>query len=242
MLLVPGSILDQPLYTFADVDRILGLSPGTAKRWINGYESARWVTDYELTRTKYDPVVREKPIDSAWTTWGEFVEVYYLSRFRRSGIPLQKLRKTLMAIRDRLEMHYLFANDKVLYADPDLLEVIGELQRVEGVPLLVVQRTGQIRFELDPEARMRLERITYDASGVARSLKPRVDLNHVIVSADRFFGKPKLEDTGISPEAVARLVWSGTPVETVSELYQIEPALIDEAGRFSFGRRWTIAA
>ena len=32
------SMLARPLYRYAEVDRLLRLTPGTAKRWIDGYE------------------------------------------------------------------------------------------------------------------------------------------------------------------------------------------------------------
>jgi uncharacterized protein (DUF433 family) len=232
--LVPADqdLVERKLYTYAEVDRILGLAGGTARRWINGYERRG---------VDYDPVVRPEPVETDRVRWGEFIEVYYLSRFRDSGIPLQKLRATLAAVRERTESHYLFADDKVLYAEPDDLEVIFELQEAAGVSSFLVKRTGQIKFELFPDARKRLERITYE-DGVARALRPRLDLDHVVVYADRFFGKPKIEDTGISPEAVARLVRSGTPIKTVSDLYGVEPSIINEAGFFSYGDRWKHAA
>jgi hypothetical protein len=31
------SLLDRPTYAFAQVDRLLGLHGGTARRWIDGY-------------------------------------------------------------------------------------------------------------------------------------------------------------------------------------------------------------
>lgn len=225
-------LVERLLYTYSDVGRILGLAPGTARRWINGYERRG---------TEYDPVVRPSPVDTSRVKWGEFIEVYYLSRFRRSGIPLQKLRGILQSVRERTDSHYLFADDSVLYADPAELEVIYELQMAEGVSTFLVKRTGQLRFELYPDAKQRLERITYEG-GVAKALRPRMDLDHVVVYADKFFGKPKIEETGISPDAVGRLVMSGTPVETVSDLYDLDPSIIDEAGRFSYGDRWRIAA
>lgn len=225
-------LVERLLYTYWDVDRILGLGSNTARRWINGYERRG---------VEYPPVVRGEALDTARVKWGEFIEVYYLSRFRRSGIPLQKLRSILQAVRERTGVHYLFADDKVLYADPDELEVIYELQEREGLSTFLVRRTGQLKFELDPEARQRLERITYE-EGVARALKPRLDLDHIVVHGERFFGKPKVEGTGVSPDAVARLVWSGTPIETVSEMYDLTPAVINEAGVFSFGGRWKVAA
>lgn len=32
------SMLDREVYVYAEVDRLIGLPGGTAKRWINGYE------------------------------------------------------------------------------------------------------------------------------------------------------------------------------------------------------------
>ncbi|CNM24227.1 Uncharacterised protein [Mycobacterium tuberculosis] len=32
------SMLDREVYVYAEVDKLIGLPAGTAKRWINGYE------------------------------------------------------------------------------------------------------------------------------------------------------------------------------------------------------------
>lgn len=55
------SMLDREVYVYAEVDRLIGLHGGTAKRWINGYERAG---------TVYDPILRVAPRDTAWVTWG----------------------------------------------------------------------------------------------------------------------------------------------------------------------------
>lgn len=225
-------IAEIPLYTYTQVDQILGLGSGTAKRWINGYER-RGIA--------YEPVVRPQSEHTLRVKWGEFVEVYYLSRFRSSGIPLQRLRRTLQSVRERTRSHYLFADDKVLYADPSELEVIYEVQQAEGVASFLVKRTGQLRLEIDPEARRRLDRITYE-DGVATALRPRLAMDHIVVHARRFYGHPKIAETGVSPSAVARLVRSGTPVDVVSELYDLDASIIDEAGRFAYGDLWIPAA
>jgi hypothetical protein len=48
-LVTVTSLLDRAIYSFADVDRLVGLRPGTAKRWIDGYTRA------DVT---YSPVLR----------------------------------------------------------------------------------------------------------------------------------------------------------------------------------------
>lgn len=35
------SMLDREVYVYAEVDKLIGLPAGTAKRWINGYERRR---------------------------------------------------------------------------------------------------------------------------------------------------------------------------------------------------------
>jgi hypothetical protein len=60
------NLLDRRLYTFAQVDDLLSLSPSTAQRWIDGY--SRQGKDYR-------PVVRRNSTGIAVATWGEFVSV-----------------------------------------------------------------------------------------------------------------------------------------------------------------------
>ncbi len=44
-------MLARPVYNYAEVDRLLRLTPGTAQRWIDGDERAGRV---------YEPVVRQE--------------------------------------------------------------------------------------------------------------------------------------------------------------------------------------
>ena len=55
MMNLMGDVVDQlsrPVYGLAQVDRILGLRGGTARRWIDGYRRGG---------KSYPPVVREEP-------------------------------------------------------------------------------------------------------------------------------------------------------------------------------------
>ncbi len=62
--------LERPVYGFPQVDDLLGLKGGTARRWIDGYER----------RGKgYPPIVRETRTDNELVTWGEFVETGLLA-------------------------------------------------------------------------------------------------------------------------------------------------------------------
>lgn len=55
------SLLDRPVYTFREVDRLLGMNQGTARRWIDGYARGSRL---------YPPIVREERTGESWVTWG----------------------------------------------------------------------------------------------------------------------------------------------------------------------------
>ena len=67
------NLLDRDVYLYSEVDRIVGLRPGTARRWINGYSRAG---------KHHDPILRIEPRDTEWATWGEFVEARILKEYR----------------------------------------------------------------------------------------------------------------------------------------------------------------
>jgi hypothetical protein len=76
------SLLDRRVYALADVDRLLALPAGTARRWIDGYHRGD---------IHYPPVVRVERTRDEAVTWGEFVEARLLAEFRSRGASMQRL-------------------------------------------------------------------------------------------------------------------------------------------------------
>jgi hypothetical protein len=71
-----ASMLDREVYVYAEVDRLVGLGGGTARRWINGYEHEGSI---------YQPLLRVVRRDTPWVTWGDFVQARMLAEFRDRG-------------------------------------------------------------------------------------------------------------------------------------------------------------
>lgn len=67
------SMRDREVCVYTEVDRLIRLRGGTARRWINGYERAGRV---------YDPILRVKSRNAPWVIWGEFVETRTLAEYR----------------------------------------------------------------------------------------------------------------------------------------------------------------
>ncbi|MGH3928412.1 MAG: hypothetical protein ACRDTF_00365 [Pseudonocardiaceae bacterium] len=86
------SLLHRPVYTYPQVDRLLGLTSGTARRWINGYRRGR--------RT-YEPIIRPASRNTTWVTWGEYVEANVLANWRDlDKLPTPKLRRLAEYLRN----------------------------------------------------------------------------------------------------------------------------------------------
>jgi len=94
-------LLSRPVYGMGQVDRILGLKPGTARRWIDGYQR---------DGRRYQPVVRQASTGDDVVTWGEFVETRLLSEYRDAGAPMLLMRPAVERLREELDTPYPLAS------------------------------------------------------------------------------------------------------------------------------------
>src|SRR5258708_38068828 len=79
-------LLERPVYSLVQVDRLLALHTGTARRWLEGYER----------NGKADPpVVRPTPTGTDSVTWGELVETRFLAEYRDKGVPIVHIRPAI---------------------------------------------------------------------------------------------------------------------------------------------------
>jgi hypothetical protein len=105
------SMLDREVYLYAEVDRLIGLSSGTARRWINGYERSG---------KGYEPILRVAPRDTEWATWGEFVETRILAEYRDENIPTAGLRGAIDGLRRMYGIDYPLAHLRPYLASTDV--------------------------------------------------------------------------------------------------------------------------
>ncbi len=90
-------LLARVVYGMSDVNRLLALPAGTARRWIDGYERGG---------RHYEPVVRLASTGDELVTWGEFVETRLLAQYRDKGVPLIRMRPVISRLRQELGTPY----------------------------------------------------------------------------------------------------------------------------------------
>ena len=213
------SLLDRAIYSYSDVDRLVGLHSGTARRWLEGYIRAGRF---------YDPVLRSEPTGADFVTWGEMVEARLLSEFRNRKVPVQRLRPAIVRLREE------FGSYPLAHAHP-FLDVEGRelVRRVQdqvdlepGLQLVVV-RNGQLVLT-DTTERFR-SAIEYE-SGVAGRLHPELRTPAVVMDPRRAFGQPAIRS--VRTDSLAEDYRAGTRREEIAELYVLTLDQVDEALRF----------
>jgi uncharacterized protein (DUF433 family) len=224
------NLLERPTYGFAQVDRLLGLHGGTARRWIDGYQRGR---------KPYPPVVREEPTGNEIATWGEFVETRLLSEFRGAGVPLLRLRPAIDALREELKTSYPLASARAwLQTDgQELIRKVQERVGLESQLALVVVRTGQSTLSWTKPAedfRRSVEWTGQDKDAQPRLLHPVRDLQDVVIDPLRASGEPVVR--GVRTEIIGELVRAGDSPETIAELYELPRSSVDAALRYELLR------
>ena len=199
----------RPMYAMSHVDRLLGLHPGTARRWIDGYTRGG---------KAYKPVVREEATGDEIVTWGEFVETRLLTEYRTSGIPMLHMRPMVERLRETFGQYPLVHARP--YFDAGAMEMVYRAQVAAGLEdalhLVVVARSGQL--VLSPSAQSFADAVAWDESVVTR-LHPRGKDSPVVVDPLMAFGDPVVR--GVRTEVLAEQFLAGDPVWFLAEIYEL---------------------
>jgi uncharacterized protein (DUF433 family) len=230
-------LLSRPVYSLSQVDRVLGLHGGTARRWIDGYDRGG---------RHYDPVVREQTTGDEVVTWGEFVETRLLSEYRSAGVPMLRMRPAVIALREKLQTQYPLASAKT-WLDVQGQELVRKVQEKVGLERrlsLVVVRTGQgVMWSDEAEAFSRsIEWTKETVNGQVERLRAQADLPDVVLDPLREFGEPVLRGRNVRTEILGELYRAGETVQGIAEGYDLPPALVDEAVRYEFRRTTSAVA
>ena len=217
----PVDLLARPIYGMSQVDRILHLNAGTARRWIDGYVRSG---------KHYPPVIREASTGDDIVTWGEFVEARLLAEYRRSGIPMIRMRPTVGRLRE-LFGEYPLARSRPFVADQELVyQVQNEVGLDKGLYLVVVARSGQMM--LAPSAASFANAVDWGVGNdVVRRLHPRGYESPVVVDPLMAFGSPAVR--GVRTDALAEQHRAGDPVWFLADIYELPEQDVRAALAFS---------
>ena len=215
------SLLDREIYGFGQVDRILELSRGTAKRWIDGYE--------RLGR-RYDPVVRPEHTGSQTVTWGEFVETRLISEYRSAGINIFRMRPAIEALRQEFGMRHPLATARP-FLDIAGFELVQRVQDETNLDrsLCFVIRSKQMI--LPSMALQRFQRVAeYDEEGTVI----RFNLaDNVVLDPDYASGEPTIRGRRLRVFDIVEAAAAGESGESIKAMWNLTDEQYSDAVRYS---------
>ena len=213
-------LLSRPLYGFGQVDDLLSLKPGTARRWIDGYSRGG---------KSYPPVVRSMSTGTELVTWGEFVETRFLAEYRDAGVPMIHMRPAVECLKEEYQTPYPLAFAKPFVSDRELVLRIQESVGLASPLRLVVVRSGQLLLTSPAEQFWRA--VEFDREhGVALRIHPLPDSKLVVVDPLRRFGLPVVR--AVPTEIIAEQVRAGEGLATIGSLYELSVEEVEAAVRY----------
>lgn len=218
-------LLVRPVYAVGQVDRILGLPGGTAKRWIDGYERGG---------RPYPPVVRPEHTGDEIVTWGEFVETRLLAEFRDAGVPMIHLRPTVMQLRKVFTTPYPLAYARPLL-EQEGRDLIWNVQEEVGLDrkLRLVVRSGQLTLTQPAENFMRAADHSGRDGSTAR-VRPIGGFRSVWVDPLRQFGEPAVRS--VPTTVIAEQYRAGDGVPFIARAYDLTDDEVNDALRYELAR------
>lgn len=203
------------MYTFPEVDRLLGLHSGTSRRWIDGYRR---------DGKDYPPVVREESTRSEVVTWGEFVETRLLSEYRNTGVPMLRMRPAVEILRKEFGP-YPLARSKPFTDSRELTLMVQDESDLDRRIRFVVVRTRQIM--LSEEMSRYLHHVSFDEQDAPTAIHPLG--NDVAVTIDPLVrgGAPMIN--GVPTDVLASLHQGGDSAADLARWYDLSRHDVDTA-------------
>lgn len=218
-----------PLYSVPDAARYLTLAESTLKTWVDG----------RAGRPTSEPVVTSVGSGGKYAAqripFIGLAEAYVLKAIRRAGVPLQRIRPSLDALKAELGPHAL-ASDRLFTDGAEVLWDLGS-RAPAGAPeqisamKLVVPRSGQ--FVLNEVVEAYLQRIAF-SDGYARLIRLQ-DYGDagVVLDPTRGYGRPIFDRAGVTVDNVFGAIRAGDSIEDTAEDYGIEPEELRNAWSLS---------
>jgi uncharacterized protein (DUF433 family)/transposase len=201
-------LLARDVYSMAQVDELLGLTAGTARRWIDGYERGG---------RHYEPVSRETTTEREIATWGELVETRLLASYRDKGVSMLHMRPAVERLRQEFQLKYPLAHVKPYVSGRELVYAVQDEVGLDPALRFVVARSNQ--YILTPPSQDFFDHVESENDVVVR-LRPLGQRSPVMVDPLRQFGAPVVRS--VPTEVIAEQFRAGDEEEMIAELYELD--------------------
>jgi uncharacterized protein (DUF433 family) len=210
-----------PLYTVAEAARLLGVPTSTFVSWARGYKRGDSRSEPIVTSLVVEPGEPSVPFVG-------LVEGMVAAAFRRAGVSMQHIKRSLRALADEMGVEHALASRR-LYTDGAAI-LFDYAQEHDEERQLAVVVTGQRVFT--PIVEQYLRRIVYDNRGWARVLVLPITPRELLVAdPSRAFGRPIFAKGGAPMEEVLNRFRAGEPLRSVADDFDLAPEDVEDVIR-----------
>jgi uncharacterized protein (DUF433 family) len=159
-----------------------------------------------------------------------FAEAYVLSSFRRTGVPLQRIRPAVEVLSCEIGIEHALASKRLYTDGAEVLYDYAHKRGDEDLLDLVVVRTQQRQFS--DLVREYLKRIHYGGDGWASSVRlPTYEHAQVVVDPRVAFGLPLVVHGGARVEDLVDRFQAGDSVADIAADFDVPPAEVEDVIR-----------
>lgn len=216
---------ETPLYTVAQAARLVGMNPSTLSTWAKGYERQRpGLADVcqgpVITAIEADPGMPSIPFIG-------LVESTVVEAFRRSGLPMQRIRRALDVLAEQGELEHALAS-KQLYTDgAEILYDYAGRSGDKQMRLLTIVSSKQIVFHDVIEEY--LSRISFGDAWATELIVPVTEHPILRVRPTVAGGEPLFMEGGAPLSAIHDRFAAGESIPSISRDYAVPEQQIREA-------------
>ena len=223
--MTPDERFERPLYSYADADRIAGVTRGTSKRWIRGYSYLS-----NGARVSAAPVTpgTGKPGEPG-VSFFDLIEVAAIGRLKDVGWSLTAVRKAVESCQVMFDLPRPLVTERFKTDGHDFFVQKGEALVEVGFG----RRKGERAWieVLDPF----LKTIAYEGE-FARRWWPIGEDRRVVVDPDYGFGLPVIQGSGVRTEIVFEQVRALESLERIAYSFNITLEEVEHAIQFEASR------
>lgn len=220
------------LFTVTQAAAWLGVPRTTFASWVHGVErpaGRRPAVASSLSGRPIVLAVSARRGEPAVPLVG-LAEGLVLDAFRRTGVPLQRIRPALERLDHELGVSHALASDRLSTDGAEVLYDYGARLDPTGIRELVTVRSGQRVFA--PIVQERLARVSYAADHWADEIElPGYQQVRVVVNIGRALGRPVLDRTLVPVEDVVARWVAGDSVAELADGFGLGAAEVEDVLR-----------
>ncbi|MFN0073814.1 MAG: DUF433 domain-containing protein [Chloroflexota bacterium] len=210
--------ISRPLYSYAEADHLAGVTRGTARRWLAGY-------DYRAANgsAAHQPPVSPRTEESEAVSFVDLVEVVAIGGLKREGFSLKAIRQIVSNCqeifqieRPLITLRFKVGGREVFVQSETALVEVGRRKREQAWDEILGPFLESLDYRFDLVSRW----------------WPRGREANVVIDPEYSFGLPVIEGSGVRTEIIVERFKAGDSCQEIAKDFSLTATDVERALQF----------